>query len=87
MTYNINHTEQQQRQSLRVGGPDQPATPMDLDLQQLRKNLCTSLCAEVKVVPRSDHRISISTPFTFSDGDHLVLLAEVKLVRVETWEK
>jgi len=49
---------------------------MDLDLQQLCKNLCTSLCAEVEVVPRIDHRISISTPFTFSDGDHLLLLAE-----------
>jgi len=25
---------------------------MDLDLQQLRKNLCTSLCAEMEVVMR-----------------------------------
>ena len=49
---------------------------MELDLEQLKENLCRSLCAEVSVFPRSDNRISISTPFSFSDGDSFLLMAE-----------
>jgi hypothetical protein len=49
---------------------------MELDLERLKTNLCRSLCAEVSLFTRSDNRISISTPFSFSDGDSFLLMAE-----------
>ena len=49
---------------------------MELDLEKLKTNLCKSLCAEVSLFPRSDNRVSISTPFSFSDGDSFLLMAE-----------
>ena len=49
---------------------------MQLNLEKLKTDLCTSLCAEISLFQRSDNRISISTPFSFSDGDSFLLMAE-----------
>lgn len=42
---------------------------MNLDINKLQENLCSSLCAEVKVIQKNNKLLSIETPFHFSDGD------------------
>lgn len=40
-------------------------------IQELEAGLCQALCAKVKLRPRPDGNIYVSTPFSFPDGDHL----------------
>lgn len=41
----------------------------NMDIQDIQKAICTSLCAEVKVSERGDGLWFVSTPFSFPDGD------------------
>ncbi|WP_313497654.1 DUF1828 domain-containing protein [Pseudoxanthomonas mexicana] len=40
-----------------------------MDNEQLKKAICSSLCADVQLVPRKDGYLFVSTPFAFDDGD------------------
>jgi hypothetical protein len=40
-----------------------------LNIEEIKKTVCSSLCADVKVIEKGDGLLYVSTPFTFSDGD------------------
>lgn len=40
-----------------------------MNIEQIKKMLCSSLCAEVNVVERGEGLLFVSTPFHFADGD------------------
>jgi hypothetical protein len=40
-----------------------------MTVAQLKKAVCTSLCADVQLIPRDDGYLFVSTPFEFDDGD------------------
>ena len=42
---------------------------MNIDLSKLQSTLCSLMCAEVKLIPKSDELILVDTPFFFADGD------------------
>lgn len=42
---------------------------MNFNIQQLQENLCSLMCSEIKVEPKSDKLLKVQTPFYFSDGD------------------
>lgn len=46
------------------------------DLEGIRTELCRSLCADVKVIPRPDGAFLIDTPFYFPDGDGFTMYLE-----------
>lgn len=41
-----------------------------MNTELLKKTICSSLCADVELVPRADGYLFVTTPFTFDDGDH-----------------
>jgi hypothetical protein len=41
----------------------------NMDIQEIQKAICSSLCAEVKVSERGYGLLFVSTPFSFPDGD------------------
>jgi len=49
---------------------------MALDLARLEKTLCESMCADVRLHPRSDGRIMVETPFLLGDGDTYAIFLE-----------
>lgn len=42
---------------------------LTMNIERLRKAVCSSLCEDVKLVERDDGYILVSTPFEFDDGD------------------
>lgn len=42
---------------------------MNLDINKLQDDLCSLMCAEVKIKPKNGKLFSIETPFYFADGD------------------
>lgn len=40
-----------------------------MNLETIEKTICSSLCADVKVISQGDDLLYVSTPFSFSDGD------------------
>ena len=44
-----------------------------MNLDSLQRELCSSLCAEVRVIERADGYYFLDTPFEFADGDHYSL--------------
>jgi len=42
---------------------------MNLNIEQLQKNLCNLMCSEIRVVPKNDKLLRLETPFYFPDGD------------------
>ena len=40
-----------------------------MNVDEIRKTICSTLCADVKIVERSEGLLFVSTPFNFSDGD------------------
>src|SRR4051812_19160434 len=46
------------------------------DVDNIRTELCRSLCADVSVVPRQDGSLLLSTPFQFPDGDGFSIYLE-----------
>ncbi len=42
---------------------------MNLDINKLQETLCSLMCAEIKIKPKSGKLLSIETPFYFADGD------------------
>jgi Domain of unknown function DUF1828 len=40
-----------------------------MNVEAIQKTICSSLCADVKVVQQEGDLLFVSTPFTFSDGD------------------
>lgn len=40
-----------------------------MNQETIERAICSSLCADVRVTPRGDGTLFVSTPFTFSDGD------------------
>ena len=49
---------------------------MALNYEQIQKNLCERLCAQVKIVSFSQNLRAIETPFTFPDGDPFQIYLE-----------
>lgn len=44
-----------------------------MNTELLKKTICSSLCADVELVPRDDGYLFVITPFAFDDGDHYSL--------------
>ncbi len=42
---------------------------MNIDIDLLRKNLCSLLCTEIQIRVKNSDLITIDTPFYFADGD------------------
>lgn len=40
-----------------------------MNVDEIRKTVCSTLCADVKIVERSEGLLFVSTPLNFSDGD------------------
>ncbi|PIQ14140.1 MAG: hypothetical protein CO125_12580 [Hydrogenophilales bacterium CG_4_9_14_3_um_filter_59_35] len=40
-----------------------------MNINEIRKTICSTLCADVDVVERGEGLLFVSTPFSFSDGD------------------
>lgn len=40
-----------------------------MNIETLKKTICSSLCADVNVIEQEDGLFFVSTPFTFGDGD------------------
>jgi Domain of unknown function DUF1828 len=43
--------------------------PDSINIEEITKTLCETMCADVEVVRRGEGLLFVSTPFTFSDGD------------------
>lgn len=44
-----------------------------MNINELKKAVCASLCADVQVIERNDGYFFVDTPFEFGDGDHYSL--------------
>lgn len=44
-----------------------------MNINDLKRAVCSSLCADVQVIERSDGYFFVDTPFEFGDGDHYSL--------------
>jgi hypothetical protein len=40
-----------------------------MNVEAIQQTICSSLCADVKIVQQGDDLLCVSTPFAFSDGD------------------
>lgn len=40
-----------------------------VNIEDIKRAVCSTLCADVKIVERADGLLFVSTPFSFSDGD------------------
>lgn len=42
---------------------------MNIDVEILQKNLCSLMCADIRIRPKNGNLLAVDTPFCFPDGD------------------